>query len=181
MSLKDLRWCATKSWNEVSLQPCVPFALYSTFNSLCYASLKSVSAHLSPVSTWKACAVPSCACAKCTSDQALWDGGRIGLLLVKTDCLHLQRLAVLQYLSQNWAVWQWVSKVPFQLLKYPPLSTDSANSLALEGQSWHDKWAEVDSSFKKVRQISRSKLKSGFISNCRKMVLLWWKQVFSTQ
>lgn len=45
-----------------------------------------------------------------------------------------------------------------------PFSTDSANSLALEGQSWHDKWAEVDFSFKKVRQISRSKLKSGFIS-----------------
>lgn len=61
-----------------------------------------------------------------------------------------------------------------------PFSTDSANSLALEGQSWHDKWAEVDFSFKKVRQISRSKLKSGFISKCRKRVLLWWKQVCST-
>lgn len=50
-------------------------------------------------------------------------------------------------------------------------STDSANSLALEGQSWHDNRAEVDFSYKKVRQISRSKLKSGFISKCGKRVL----------
>lgn len=102
----------------------------------------------SPASTWKPCVVPSCACAKCTKVHAIWDRARIGLLLVKTEGLHLQRLAVLQYLSQNWAVWQCV-KSALPAAEVSPFSTDSANSLALEGQSWHDKWAEVDFSFKK--------------------------------
>lgn len=103
----------------------VHIRLLMLFISSLYQHVSSLQAFLPCLNLKSMCCIILCMCrhTKSSKVHAIWERARTGLLLMKTECLRLQRLAVLQVETtvwDNWAVWQCVSKGPFQLLRYVP-------------------------------------------------------------